>query len=91
GPGEAIEIVIRQEAIGLDPRGGTADVLGGTIVLRSFSGARVQYVVRLADGIELVAETPSHGALAALEAGASVTLDIPPAAVLAMPVEEGPA
>ncbi|MBN9530213.1 MAG: ABC transporter ATP-binding protein [Alphaproteobacteria bacterium] len=85
--GAAIEIVIRQEAIGLRPGGGAEDAVGGTIVLRSFSGARVQYVVRLADGIELVAETPSHGALAALEPGAGVALDIAPEAVLVMPVE----
>ncbi len=80
--GEAVEVVIRQEAIGLRTEG--AEGLAGTIVLRSFSGARVQYVVRVADGVELVAEVPSSGALSGLAAGAAVRLLIAPAAVFAM-------
>ena len=40
--------------------------LAGTVALRSFSGARVQYVVKLADGVELIAETASSGRNAAL-------------------------
>ena len=89
--GAAIEIVIRQEAIGLRPATPEGEALGGSVVLRSFSGARVQYVVRLADGVELVAETPSQGALAALAVGTGVVLDIAPEAVLAMPAEMAPA
>lgn len=60
----------------------------GEILLRSFSGARVQYVVRLAEGVEIVAETASHGPEAALEPGAPVALAIDPVAVFAMAVED---
>ncbi len=86
--GTAVEIVIRQEAIGLHPASGLSDALAGSIVLRSFSGARVRYVVRLADSIELVVEAPSQGPCAALEPGTGVGLTIPPEAVFAM-VPEG--
>jgi putative spermidine/putrescine transport system ATP-binding protein len=86
--GTAVDIVIRQEAIGLHPDPALSDALAGSIVLRSFSGARVRYVVRLADGIELVVEAPSQGPCAALEPGTGVGLTIPPEAVFAM-VPEG--
>ncbi|HWK43202.1 MAG TPA: ABC transporter ATP-binding protein [Stellaceae bacterium] len=93
-----VDIVIRQEAIRLRAiglqaiglRGGTAEVgappgaLDGTIALRSFSGARVQYVVRLAGGIELVAEAPSSGPESMLAIGSPVSLTIDPGAVFAM-------
>ena len=64
-----VDVVIRQEAIRLLNGRGEPGGLQGTVALRSFSGARVQYVVRLAGGVELVAETASHGPNAALAAG----------------------
>jgi putative spermidine/putrescine transport system ATP-binding protein len=81
-------IVIRREAVALAPSGPGAAGLAGAVALRSFTGARVQYVVRLADGLELVAEAASHGPLAALEPGAPVTLAVAPDAVF---VSEGEA
>jgi ABC-type Fe3+/spermidine/putrescine transport system ATPase subunit len=85
--GARVDVVIRQEAVtirGDQPQPGE---IAGEVVLRSFSGARVQYVVKLAEGVEIVAETASHGAEAALPAGAPVALAIDPAAVFAMPPE----
>ena len=57
-----VDCLIRQEAIELrsDARRGAGKLHAGTVALRSFSGARVQYVVRLADGVELVVEAPSQ-------------------------------
>ena len=95
--GAEASVIIRQEAIGLAAEGATADPsdapdrvpgIPGTILLRSFSGARVQYVVRVAEGVELVAETGSQGAAADLAPGTAVSLNIPPEAVFAMPPEE---
>jgi iron(III) transport system ATP-binding protein/putative spermidine/putrescine transport system ATP-binding protein len=86
--GSSVRVVIRQEAIRIDGEaepGGAR--LSGTVLVRSFSGARVQYLVRVADDVELMAEAPSTGADAALAVGASVCLNVDPGAVFAMPEE----
>ena len=90
-PGAKVDIVIRQEAISLDVGPAGPSALSGSITLRSFSGARVQYVVRLADGIELVAEAPSKGPHSALAIGTPVSLAIEAGAVFAMPPESADA
>jgi putative spermidine/putrescine transport system ATP-binding protein len=82
--GAKVDIVIRQEAVGLAAGQAGQGALAGTVALRSFSGARVQYVVRLAEDVELVAEAPSSGPDAALAIGAPVALTLDPAAVFAM-------
>jgi iron(III) transport system ATP-binding protein/putative spermidine/putrescine transport system ATP-binding protein len=81
--GSAVDVVIRQEAIRLRRASDAPDGLPGVVILRSFGGARVQYVVKLEGGVELVAEAASSGADAALEIGARVVLDVTPAAVFA--------
>jgi putative spermidine/putrescine transport system ATP-binding protein len=87
--GQAVEVIIRQEAIRIGAASsGLPDSRPATIVMRSFNGARVQYVVRL-DEVELVAETPSNGSAAALAIGAPVELAIDPSAVFAMSVTAG--
>jgi putative spermidine/putrescine transport system ATP-binding protein len=85
--GAMVDVVIRQEAVGL--RHGRAEngALAGVVALRSFSGPRVQYVVRLADDVELVAEAPSSGPDSALAIGSEVSLAIDPRSVFAMPAE----
>jgi iron(III) transport system ATP-binding protein/putative spermidine/putrescine transport system ATP-binding protein len=88
--GATVEVIIRQEAIRIETSPGLTEGRPATIVMRSFNGARVQYVVRV-DDVELVAETPSHGAAAGLAIGAPVTLVIDPSAVFAMPDRAGPA
>jgi ABC-type Fe3+/spermidine/putrescine transport system ATPase subunit len=83
--GAEVDVIIRQEAVKISRS--TADPASptGTIALRSFSGARVQYVVKLADSVELIAETASQGPDSALATGTAVALAIDPAAVFAMP------
>ncbi|MFI4997326.1 MAG: ABC transporter ATP-binding protein [Hyphomicrobiales bacterium] len=89
--GKRVEVIIRQEAIHLhaspQPIPGC---LQGTILVRSFNGARVQYLVRVAEDVELIAETPSSGADAALAVGAPVWLAFDAASVFAMPAEAAP-
>ncbi|MGO4665166.1 ABC transporter ATP-binding protein [Bosea sp. 2RAB26] len=85
--GAQVDIVIRQEAIRLHRDGTEAVALAGTITLRSFSGARVQYVVKLAEQVELVAEAPSSGPDSELAIGSPVALAIDPASVFAMSAE----
>lgn len=82
--GAPVDIVIRQEAIGfLESEAPSAATLEGAIALRSFSGARVQYVVRIREGVELVVEIPSNARHASLAVGANVRLAIPPDDVFA--------
>ncbi|HEU4986211.1 MAG TPA: ABC transporter ATP-binding protein [Rhizobiaceae bacterium] len=88
-PGARVDIFIRQEAIRLsDTPESTGNALPGTIALRSFSGAHVQYVVRLAGGAEMVVETPSSGSQSALSQGSDVYLIIDPKDVFALPSTE---
>jgi iron(III) transport system ATP-binding protein/putative spermidine/putrescine transport system ATP-binding protein len=85
--GAIVDVVIRQEAVGL--QGGPAEngTLRGVVALRSFNGARVQYVVRLDRGVELVAEAASSGANSALTVGSEVCLSIDPRSIFATPAE----
>lgn len=81
--GAAVDIVIRQEAIRISLRA-APDELRGEIALRSFSGARVQYVVRLPGGDEVVGETGSSDPEADLSVGAAVTVSVESSAVFSM-------
>ncbi|MAM73193.1 ABC transporter ATP-binding protein [uncultured Tistrella sp.] len=84
--GGAAEIIIRQEAIRLlAPEADAPHAVAGEIAFRSFTGARVQYVVKLAGGVEMIAETSSAGPGADLAPGAAVRLAIDPGQVFAMP------
>ena len=60
---------------------GLAHFHAGRIVLRAFAGARVQYVVSLAGGLELIVETPTSGAPPASTSARTVGLSLDPAAV----------
>ncbi len=82
--GAAVEVIIRQETVRLEPGDAGEVALRGAVALRSFSGARVRYVIRVADGVELLADTPSHGAQAALAPDTRVTIALDPAAVFVM-------
>lgn len=84
--GQAVEVFIRQEAIALaaEARQGVNSI-AGTIALRSFSGAQVQYVVHVAGGHELVAEAASAGPASNLSQGEAVFLEIKPEDVLVLP------
>jgi putative spermidine/putrescine transport system ATP-binding protein len=80
--GAAVDVVIRQEAIRLGPADAPEPV-AGVVILRSFAGARVQYVIKVGDGIELVVEAASSGPDATLAIGGEVSLAINPSAVFA--------
>ena len=81
--GASVEVIIRQETVRLNAPDASSP-LRGAVALRSFSGARVRYVVRLAEGVELVADAASHGAQSTLELNSPVGLAIDPAAVFVM-------
>ena len=87
--GAPVEVIIRQEAVRLEPGDVGETALRGAVALRSFSGARVRYVIRLADDVELLADTASHGAQAALAPDTRVGVALDPAAVFVMaPAED---
>jgi putative spermidine/putrescine transport system ATP-binding protein len=88
--GAEVEIILRQEQIRPLADGAAPGSLPGTVVLRSFSGAAIRYVVRLAEGVELLVETVSHGRTAALAPGDVVALAIDPGAVFVMSPEASP-
>jgi putative spermidine/putrescine transport system ATP-binding protein len=89
--GEPVEVIIRQEAVRLEPSDVGKTALRGAVALRSFSGARVRYMIRLADGVELLADTASHGPQAALAPDTSVGVALDPAAIFVMALAKGAA
>jgi ABC-type Fe3+/spermidine/putrescine transport system ATPase subunit len=79
GEGTPVDIFIRQEAVILSASAGEDGTsVPGMIVLRSFSGAQVQYVVRLSERFELVVQAPSSGEGANLMQGDEVFLTFRP-------------
>lgn len=74
--GSEVDVVLRQEDLKF-VRGEQAGY-DGRITLRSFVGARVQYVVQLLSGLELIVETPSSSSDAGLEMGNFARLCIAP-------------
>lgn len=74
--GPEVDVVLRQED--LQFARGEQSGHEGRITLRSFIGARVQYVVQLPGGLELIVEVPSNGPDAGLELGGLVRLCIAP-------------
>ena len=90
--GAKVDVVIRQEAVRLRSGRAETGALAGTVALRSFSGARVQYVVqargwRRARRRERLERAGLRRSLSA----ATVSLAIDPRSVFAMPAEEAAA
>ena len=84
--GETVEVFIRQEAVTLSRQAGSeGEAIPGTVALRSFSGAQVQYVVRLGTSSEIVVEVPSSGDAANLAQGDSVFINIRPQDIITLP------
>ena len=83
GVGQAVDIIIRNDAIALvaAPGGGSGGSLHGRVILRSFSGTQVQLVVRLTTGAEIVTEASTALAQSGLPVGTEVTVEVDPAAV----------
>ena len=84
--GDAVEVFLRQEAVILSrAAGGEGEAIPGTIALRSFSGAQVQYVVKLGTESEIVVEVPSSGDAANLAQGDAVFVNIRPQDIITLP------
>ena len=81
GVGSAVDIIIRNDAIGLAAAPDRAGGLQGQVILRSFSGTQVQLVVRLTTGAEIVTEASTALAQSGLPVGTEVTVEVDPAAV----------
>jgi iron(III) transport system ATP-binding protein/putative spermidine/putrescine transport system ATP-binding protein/spermidine/putrescine transport system ATP-binding protein len=77
--GDELDVVLRQEDLSIQPaKDATGAGLPGRIALRAFVGARVQYVVALAGGGELVADTATNGPQSGLGLGDEVWLRVLP-------------
>ncbi|SCK24922.1 putative spermidine/putrescine transport system ATP-binding protein [Variovorax sp. HW608] len=74
--GSTVDIVVRQEDIRIATE--STEGHAGQVALRSFVGSRVQYVVALAGGVELIVEAPTNGPDARLEPGASIRVAVDP-------------
>ncbi|WP_226629593.1 ABC transporter ATP-binding protein [Alloyangia pacifica] len=83
--GAPLTVTLRQEDIHLVP--GATGELSGTINLRIFEGASVQYVVSLGQGVEVLARVTSRGPLADLAPGTQVALEIAPDRIFLSPAE----
>ncbi len=55
-PGERVDVLVRPDDLLLDPEGR----LRATVTDRAFRGALFLYTLRLADGSQVLAQTPSH-------------------------------
>ena len=74
--GSAVDVVLRQEDLRL--AGPQTAGHPGRVMLRSFVGARVQYVVAMDGGPELIVEAPSSGPDAELAPGQGARVAIDP-------------
>jgi spermidine/putrescine ABC transporter ATP-binding subunit len=85
-PGDPVHVTIRQESVNVvDAKAnGSGDGIVGTLELVSFAGSTAQFVVRLADGIELNAESRVGRGGDLPQAGSKVRVDIAPADVIVM-------
>jgi ABC-type Fe3+/spermidine/putrescine transport system ATPase subunit len=86
-PGTAVQVSLRHEDIRLAnaPAPGAANAFQGTIVFQAFGGPITHYVVQLADGTELLADTPN--ADAQWQRGATVYAELPPDLMKVLPAE----
>jgi putative spermidine/putrescine transport system ATP-binding protein len=75
--GAEVNVIIRRQAVRLSTDA-TATGIPGTIVIRAFSGERVERIVRLEDGTELIAESDIGSLQDDPPAGAEVKVSIDP-------------
>jgi putative spermidine/putrescine transport system ATP-binding protein len=87
--GASVDVIIRHHAVRTAAASADCARLCGAIVLRSFSGAQVQRVIRLPGGGELVSECGAGSLEAAFNVGARVEILIDPQSVfIATPAQE---
>ncbi|WP_075221713.1 ABC transporter ATP-binding protein [Acuticoccus yangtzensis] len=85
-----VEVVVRHSDVALSRTPVTApNAFAATVRLRSFVGARIQYVVGIEGGPEIIAEVDANEPAGALNVGDSVTAVIDPAAVYVSPAPAG--
>lgn len=85
----AVTVVLRQEDIRLlDPHDTPSNAIGGKLVLRSFVGARVQYVIAIG-GVEVIAAVPTNGPHSNLAVGMAVRIAIDPKHIYVNAAEPG--
>ena len=85
----AVTVVLRQEDIRLlDPHDTPSNAIGGELVLRSFVGARVQYVIAIG-GVEVIAEVPTNGPYSDLAVGMAVRIAVDPKHIYVNAAEPG--
>jgi putative spermidine/putrescine transport system ATP-binding protein len=75
--GAEVDVIVRRQAVRLATNN-DAEGVAGAVVMRSFSGARVEHLVRLNDGTELIAESDSGAAHADPPIGAAVSVLVDP-------------
>ncbi|MFW6028035.1 MAG: ABC transporter ATP-binding protein [bacterium] len=86
-PGTAVQVSLRHESIRLarTPAPDAVNVLEGTIVFQAFGGPITHYVVRLANGTELLVDTPD--AEATWQRGATVYAELRPELMKVLPTQ----
>ena len=88
--GASVDVIVRHHAVRTQAASANGEGIAGVIVLRSFSGAQVQRVIRLQGGVELVSECGAGSPEAAFSVGENVRLSIDPRSVfIATPSQEG--
>jgi putative spermidine/putrescine transport system ATP-binding protein len=80
--GASVDVVIRHHAVRAEAGLQQGDGIEGAIVMRSFSGAQVQRVIRLDGGVELVSECSTSASEAAAGVGERVRVLIDRQSVL---------
>ena len=79
--GASVDVIIRHHAVRTEAVSPNGEGIEGVVVLRSFSGAQVQRVIRLQGGVELVSECSAGSPEAAFGVGEKVRLSIDPRSV----------
>jgi ABC-type Fe3+/spermidine/putrescine transport system ATPase subunit len=87
--GASVDVIVRHHAVRMEAASTAGDGIEGAVVLRSFSGAQVQRVIRLQGGVELVSECSTGAPEAAFGVGERVRLLVDPRSVfIATPARE---
>jgi ABC-type Fe3+/spermidine/putrescine transport system ATPase subunit len=76
--GAEVEIIVRRQAVRVARADAGVEGVAGTITMRSFSGARVERMVRLDSGTELIAEGEGGAQDSELPVGATVRVSVDP-------------
>ncbi len=79
--GGQVDVIVRRQAVRLTPAEDGAGGLGGVVVMRSFSGERIERLVRLDGGTEMIAESDSRSGETDAQPGARVGVSIDPHSV----------